>query len=234
MKKDKTVIDSFKANEDIKQTRALRYEAITESNSYQMTSNKLRDGFYPFQTTVDFRTTMGHDKGKIQDGFWYNFLGRCVPDQPNTYSEADPQKSAYFAACVFRQYNSDSSVNFKENVIKQMLSGIPQTRKSDRSAVPDLEHRPDDDYLQNIVVPDITLGQILNQVSIGFLQFVLHLCYTIQKNEVDVLTEAGLFEVESQPTDNQLLTQISAPLPTPERVPGAPTEASSSEQQFVG
>jgi len=182
---DKTIIQDA-VDASIKQTRALRYEAIAEINSRNMTSNKSRDGFYLSQTVVNFRQLAGYDVESITGGFWYKFLNRCIG--PNSPTIEITERFPYLAAAVFLTYNKPELdfTQLKKMVLTTLLQLPDKTvrRASDPVDAPDrLE------FTKN-AVDGITLTQLLSKISMGELQFVVHLCFAITRDEATV--KAGI------------------------------------------
>ena len=170
--------------------RALRYEAVSEANAAIMTSNKLRDGFFPSQPWVTFRGIMGHDRGDVVTGFWYKFLIRCGP-AGNIYSEDDNERFAYYAAAIFTEYNKPALpiATLKTRVLTMIVTPLRVLRRAPARAaavvaasLTPIANRPDIDQSGDnvgLVADGLNMDELLRYIKIGDLQFIVHLIHTI-------------------------------------------------------
>lgn len=205
------ILEKAKGDNNVKMTRALRYKATGEANAYAITSNRLRDGFYALQTITSFQSILDHGQGDTKKSFWYSFIDRCNGTNPPVKYSMDKDKDkdyyknrfSYLTTVVFKiyKYTNIKEANLKEVVINKLLtdlSGSPQREpKYNALHLPGLYttqadrfHTLDETQINQIIFGDVTLKKLLEIMTIGEIQFILHLCYTITANEEKVLTEA--------------------------------------------
>ena len=205
------ILEKAKGDNNVKMTRALRYKATGEANAYAITSNRLRDGFYALQTITSFQSILDHGQGDTKKSFWYSFIDRCngnnSPVKYSTDKDIDKDyyknRFSYLTTVVFKKYKDTNikEANLKEAVINKLitdLSGSPQREpKYNVLHLPGLyEKNPngsrtlDETQIKQIIFGDVTLKKLLEIMTIGEIQFILHLCYTITKNEANVIAEA--------------------------------------------
>jgi hypothetical protein len=183
------------ADPDIHLTRALRYEAISEANSRSMTSNKSRDGFFLLQAASSFRSLMGYDSENTALSFWYKFLERCKDE--NTFTDQDnTDRYAFLAAYVYKKFVI-SADNLKETVLNGLNTDIVGPARESRNprGQANTEHLPDN--LDEEVITGLTLNTLLSKLLIGDIQFVVHLCYTLNAEEKASLPENAAPEVQT-------------------------------------
>jgi len=147
-KHDSSILEDAGSKPAILHTRALRYEAINESNARAMTSNRSRDGFYLSQSISNFRSICGYDKDDTTLGFWFKFLTRCVsennapawtvPYLDATVPESDMAKNsgaykgtdkyAFLAAATFNVFKGSNATfdALRTAVIEDLLAKLPE------------------------------------------------------------------------------------------------------------
>jgi hypothetical protein len=203
--------NAYKLDSDaLKLTRALRLEAISESNAYATTSSFLRDGFHAEQNIGAFRSILGHAKGDITKGFWYKVLSSTQMAPTNRGDE----KWVYYTKVILDKYKTGVP-DLKAAVLAAIqaatkplqvpapttaspfgrLSATSQAAAAGAADVAEngrLENepgKPTANLDQSIGGTDVTLKAILSKISMGDLHFILHLCYTITTLEPMVMQE---------------------------------------------
>jgi len=204
--------NAYKLDSDaLKRTRALRLEAISESNAYATTSSFLRDGFHAAQNIGAFRSILGHGKGDITKGFWYKVLSDITPNPTNQGDE----KWVYYTKIILQTYKAGVP-DLKTAVLAAINTGIktelqvpaPTTASpfgrwsatstraaagaADAAENGRLENepgKPTANLDQTIGGTAVTLKKILSKISMGDLHFILHLCYTIKKIEPEIMQD---------------------------------------------
>jgi hypothetical protein len=192
-KQDLSILDDCRADENIKLTRALRYEAANEANSYGMTSNRSRDGFYLLHEITAFRTALGYGRNDTKSGFWYKFLSRCIGNNVSTIMD---DKFAYFAAYIYSKYASPdyASGTLKSLVLTGLKNDLPEPRAASRvgsMGKQNVAHIPPTVDLDAPVVPTVTMGDLLDRLLINDIQFILQLCYAIENQNGPVVSGPG-------------------------------------------
>jgi hypothetical protein len=181
-KQDLSILEECRTDENIKLTRALRYEAANEANSYGMTSNRSRDGFYLLHEITAFRTALGYGRNDTKSGFWYKFLSRCIGNNVSTIMD---DKFAYFAAYIYSKYASPDYApgTLKSLVLTGLKNDLPEPRAASRvgsMGKQNVAHIPPTVDLDAPVVPTVTMGDLLDRLLINDIQFILQLCYAIE------------------------------------------------------
>ena len=186
-KQDPSILDDCRTDENIKLTRALRYEAANEANSYGMTSNRSRDGFYLLQEITAFRTALGYGRNDTKSGFWYKFLSRCIGNNVSTIMD---DKFAYFAAYIYSKYASPDYAPgaLKNLVFTGLKTDLPEPRASRVGSMgkQNVAHIPPTADLNAAVVSTVTMSELLDRFLINDIQFMLQLCYAIENQQVPV------------------------------------------------
>jgi hypothetical protein len=213
-KKYPDILTKASGDINVKMTRALRYEATSEANAYAITSNRLRDGFYAIQLITDFQIILGHGQGESMKGFWWNFISRCNGDNKPVYKSKVKEKLqdrfSYLTTVVFKLYKDTDikATKLKEAVINKLIMDFPVSAKENPEY--NVIHLPgiltinedgtrkfDDKQISQIIFGSVTLQKLLEIMTIGEIQFILHLCYTITKIEEQVLTEVRAMTPET-------------------------------------
>jgi hypothetical protein len=201
--------NAYKLDSDaLKLTRALRLEAISESNAYATTSSFLRDGFHAAQNIGAFRSILGHAKGDITKGFWYKVLSSTQLAPTNRGDE----KWVYYTKVILDKYKAGVP-DLKAAVLAAIRGttlqvpaptatspfGRPSaTSQAAAAGAADVAEngrlenepgKPTANLDQPIGGTDVTLKAILGKISMGDLHFILHLCYTITTLEPMVMQE---------------------------------------------
>jgi len=181
-KQDLSILEDCRTDENIKLTRALRYEAANEANSYGMTSNRSRDGFYLLQEIAAFRTILGYGRNETKTGFWYKFISRCIGNNVSTIMD---DKFAYFAAYIYSKYASPDYApgTLKTLVLTGLKNDLPPPRAASRVGAmgkQNVEHIPPTADLDAAVVPTVTMSDLLDRLLISDIHFVLQLCYAVE------------------------------------------------------
>lgn len=207
------ILEKAKRDNNVKMTRALRYKATGEANAYAITSNRLRDGFYTLQTITSFQSILDHGQGDTKKSFWHSFIDRCngnnSPVKYSTDKDKDKDKDyyknrfSYLTTVVFKKYKDTNikEANLKEAVINKLITDLsgspPREPKYNVLHLPGLyEKNPngsrtlEETQINQIIFGTVTLKKLLEIMTIGEIQFILHLCYTITATEEKVLTEA--------------------------------------------
>jgi len=192
LKSNDTFMKQSFLNDEMKHVASVQLRANVEGNALIQTAKSLRDGFFLNQGQTDFIKTINGNNNK----FWYELLNQLqiiqsgpIPFELSTDTAASKPckinlKKATWAqitAHVFLAYISDKLPRilefFKETCETNILSSqIPRT------FIPD---PPFDD----VTVREVTYKSLLSHMDDTTLQFILHLSYTIQKNEPSVLGE---------------------------------------------
>jgi len=162
-----------------------QYKANVEGNAYLQTARALRDGFYLGQGEKGFLEDI---KGK---GFWKKLFEKLAAIKRGTYTPPafleEPGTSWIdVTAKLFAVYVSDGID--PATLLGKLFEGttpIEGTGRATRSQTKDRKFRPDPEY-DTVTVRGITYGGIMNHIRDETLQFILHLAYTIRKNELDV------------------------------------------------
>ena len=164
-----------------------QYKANVEGNAYLQTARALRDGFYLGQGEKDFLEDI---KGK---GFWKKLFEKLVAIKNGTYTPAaflEETETSWIdvTAKLFAVYVSDGID--PATLLGKMIEGVTpigegRERRSTRSQTKDRQFRPDPEY-DTITVRGMTYGSIMSHIRDETLQFILHLAYTIRRNELDV------------------------------------------------
>jgi hypothetical protein len=210
--------NAYKLDTDaLRLARALRLEAISESNAYATTSSFLRDGFHAAQNIGQFRTILGHDKGDIGAGFWYKVLGSNLTptNQGNErwvyytklilekYKAGEPDlKMAVLAAIntIIKTPLPKSAANpFGRSSVTSQRAAAGAADVVENGRLENEPGKPTANLDQPIGGTSVTLNTILSKISMGDLHFILHLCYTITALEAVVLQEQ-----KGQPTTPEI------------------------------
>ena len=180
-------------NDEMKHVASVQLNANVEGNALIQTAKSLRDGFFLNQGQTDFTNIIN---GINNNKFWYELLTylKSIKSGPTPFElSTDPTASkpckinlrtatwAQITAHVFLAYNTGKLPTildfFKETCDTPTLSSdIPRT------FIPD---PPFDE----VTVRGAKYKSLLSHMDDTTLQFILHLSYTIQKNETSVLGE---------------------------------------------
>ena len=188
-------------NDDIALMRSLRYEASCERNAYELTSNKLRDGFFPWETITAFRTSLGHDKRDTRNGFWFKFLKRCL----GTNERKAAELYVYYTAAIYREYDNAEGVTstLLNRVLTKLLAEAGDQRpirssgfSTSISPIGDPKMRPD--LPPDFTIDGLSVTSLIQKLKIDALVFISHLCAMIERMEDSIVTE---IHHRSEPVD---------------------------------
>jgi hypothetical protein len=185
----------FKAKREILtqiKTPALRGLAVAEykanlySNVWLLTSNEFRDGFFLDQSDSAFKTSM--------DTFWLDLFKELANIDSLSKTDFALEETGwhFIAAHVFKWYLSFSFTedDHKPALLKYFIDqGITDTEGFDRPNIKGMRLNIPSEQCDNEKIFGTTLTQLFTIMDNTTLEFILHLAYTIRKNEAETLTE---------------------------------------------
>jgi hypothetical protein len=178
LKHDKELLGKIKENEVIRGVALDEYRANIYANTYALTSHDPIDGYYLDQPLEEVRGIQAND------AFWsglFDSIATPPPEKLDLIKETTEWKTV--AAAVFNWYISVSDMKdyrgslfnyFNKNTIKH---GEPIDLRPDS---------PEKKY-DTVEVYGVPFVEILKAMDIPTLEFILHLAYTISKNEASTI-----------------------------------------------
>jgi len=179
LKYDKVLLEKIKDT----QIRAIaldEYRANIYANTYALTSQDPMDGYYLDQS-------LGEVQGIQANGaFWKGLFDEIATPQPGKLKLTD-EKTGWttVAAAVFKWYKSVSDMkDYKTTLFKYFneqaeKGGVPVDARLDS---------PEKKY-DTVDVYGVPFIEIMKAMDVPTLEFILHLAYTISKNEASTIAE---------------------------------------------
>lgn len=182
IKSEPGILTDIKDSDDLKILRAKRYNTLAQANAYLTTGSPLRDGFFASQSIKDFDVAMATNRTSKETGFWNQFVFGIFDVNMDTINDRRTLSYGQLAAFVFQKYRDNTSPDtLKSDILKEL------SRKNMSETYTELKtndsYRPDWSELTKDVVPGLTMLNVLQNISLEQLQFIVHLIYTIQKKE---------------------------------------------------
>jgi len=180
---------------------AAEWESNINANAYVQTAHLLRDGFYLNQGKTEFNTEL------TTNHFWVDMatemndlLVKKAPVQslflakPTEATDACKHNLgvtswAFIAAHIFMAYTLDvGKTSNPPNILELFAGRCTTTLLLGPNGTPDRDNIPNQEY-DDLRVRGTTYANISSYMDDTVLQFMLHLYYTIWKNEAGVLAE---------------------------------------------
>jgi len=184
------------SNDHLKRLSAQQYESNLKANTLLLTLRPLRDGFYLGQTKGDLNDEINGNiwfEDEKQSRFFESLIDELlvIKDKPDTeifkingalVDLRTTQASwAMIAAHVFLAYKHGKHTN-----ILQFFT----TKNTADTTTPDRTYTPDAAY-DSVSVRGVMYENLRTWMDDKMLQFILHLSYTIKKNEAAVIAAMG-------------------------------------------
>jgi hypothetical protein len=162
-----------------------QYQSNVYGNAYLSTARALRDGFYLGQGEKDFLTEQIEGKQ-----YWSNLITQLVAIKKGGYAvptflEEEATGWIDTTAKLFAVY---AGTGLEPTTLFNELFKDVTTNIMLGSSTRDREFSPASEY-DKIPIRNTTYGDIIKKIKDETMQFVLHLAYTIRKNEASVLAE---------------------------------------------
>jgi hypothetical protein len=158
------------------------YKSNMYANVYLLTGHSFRDGFYLDQDMDDFN--------KIMETFWDKLFTSISSDKDTTefINDGDSDNYAYIADEVFRwftTYKRKEGQDHKPDLIKYMMGKFavldPAVMNDDDKKAQRVSLPPDS--YDAVEIYGTQIGTILKKMDNTTLEFIIHLAYTLLKNE---------------------------------------------------
>jgi hypothetical protein len=187
---------------------AAEWQANVNANAYRQTAFLMRDGFYLNQGGTEFRQL-------INGGFWTDMANeiqrllsinatdavlfesdpRAIPTCRRNLH--DPVSWGWISAHIFMAYYRNVGKTSNNNILVLFADRCTATPRLVNDG-PGRAHFPNQLY-DDLPVRGTTYANILSHMDDTVLQFMLHLYYTIWKNEADVLAELAHIQQHGYP-----------------------------------
>lgn len=158
------------------------YKSNMYANVYLLTGHSFRDGFYLDQGMGEFN--------EIMETFWDNLFTSIstVKDVTDFIDDSDPDSYAHIADEVFRWFTTYTRVegqDHKPDLIKYMMGKFAVLDPAEMDAEAKKAQRvslPPESY-DAVEIYGTQIGKILEKMDNTTLEFIIHLAYTLLKNE---------------------------------------------------
>jgi hypothetical protein len=206
LKADQSILRDAALNPTMTYAAAVQYDANVRGNAYFQTSRNLRDGFYMSQGKSEFNkeiALVAPVVGRVATrsdtappNFWVMLLQELAA--VNTLTEADIFK-VNSVGCLFdiiyatwAKITAHVFLAYKFNKIDNILQFFKDTCTTTDPPADDPErpHIPNKAF-DKVDIRGTTFEKLLSNMGDTTLQYILHLAYTIRKNEATVLQELG-------------------------------------------
>lgn len=193
-KGDPTILEKAASDPNIKSVRYLKYLTTAEGNTLLQTGAHLRDGFHVAHKMNEFSNALGINVTEKSGTFWDIFVTGCIDPNIGKFKEPDVRKTFYsvIAAKIYSVYATTDAAGLLSAVLRTIplkdnpASSTTLTGYIASSSSPDSRF-PDAAELDKIVIEGLTLKQLIASIDLAQLQFIVHLCKTIELNEAAVL-----------------------------------------------
>lgn len=158
------------------------YKSNMYANVYLLTGHSFRDGFYLDQGMTEFN--------EIMETFWDKLFTSIstVKDATDFINDSDPDSYAHIADEVFRWFTTYTRVegqDHKPDLIKYMMgkfAGLDPTIMDEDAKKEQRVSLPPESY-DTVEIYETQIGKILEKMDNTTLEFIIHLAYTLLKNE---------------------------------------------------
>lgn len=158
------------------------YKSNMYANVYLLTGHSFRDGFYLDQDMTNFNN--------IMKTFWDKLFTSISTVKSATYfiDDTDPDNYAYIADAVFQWFTNYKRIegqDHKPDLIKYMMGKFVELDPEVMGAVDKQKQRvslPPESY-DAVEIYGTQIGKILEKMDNTTLEFIIHLAYTLLKNE---------------------------------------------------
>ena len=234
LKADQSILRDAALNPTMLYSAAVQYDSNVRGNAYLQTSRNLRDGFFMSQGKRIFNTEIAlvapvvgrvATRADAAPNFWVKLLEALI--EVNTLTEADIFKVAV-APCFFNllyatwaKITAHVFLAYKFNKIDNILQFFKETCIGTGATEGDATrtHIPNK-ALDKVMVRGSTFETLLSNMDDTTLQYILHLAYTVRKNEATVLQELGVASSQG--------SAAPAALIAPPRTDGSPSAPQGS------
>lgn len=160
------------------------YKSNMYANVYLLTGHSFRDGFYLDQDMTVFN--------EIMETFWDKLFTSISTEKDATdfIDDSDPDSYAYIADAVFRWFTTYTRVEGKDHkpdLIKYMMGKfavLNQEEIDDAAKTAQRVSLPPESY-DTVEIYGTQIGDILKKMDNTTLEFIIHLAYTLLKNEAE-------------------------------------------------
>lgn len=180
LKSDAQLLDNLK-HKDVREIALDQYRANIYANTYYLTSKDPVDGYYLNQALSEVQGIQSNDN------FWKG-LFKAIANQPSDTLKIATASTKWttVAAAVFHWYKGSTDLT---DYKKQLFTYLNTNTRTTKVEAP-IDARPDSTesiYDEVEVAPGVPFIEILKAMDVPTLEFILHLAYTIVKNEKDTL-----------------------------------------------
>ena len=208
LKTDQSILKDADRNETMKYSAAVQYDSNVRGNAYLQTARNIRDGFFMSQSKTDFNKEIAlvppvvfglPTRSADNNNFWVKLLEALIKVN-NTLTEADIFKVGN-DECPFKLIGNAKWADITAHVFLaykfNKIDNILQFFKGECATTAPLADDPARRHFPNKAFDEVdvrgtTFKALMSNMEDTMLQYILHLAYTIRKNEPTVLQELAV------------------------------------------
>jgi hypothetical protein len=198
LKEDSSILEDIRDNESVTTLISSQWNSFFLSMVYSLTSRPPRDGFFLNQGETDFMKNYIEKEGNSVKTYWYN-LAEFMGNEVNIFTGEgcknlrEPMLYSKITAGIFAEYKAGRLASLLKAFESCDISAGTPEFDQDLQNYPTLRGvLPEEQYWNTEVGrgSTSTMKKLLEQMNDSTLQYMIHLAYTIQKQEEEKATSA--------------------------------------------